>query len=153
MQQPTLRSTISPRGPQPLESFEPDGLYSDRLDKLPPRHTVEYRSGQESVPLAELARMLLLAKLRLLRRSPAARRRLAIGLAICGLLACTVCAVRMLPSHHRSRWAAGPHHKERQPATAAAPHSGPSPSAASTAPASATRAEPAKHLGGPLADV
>ena len=105
MQQPTLRSTISPRGPQPLESFEPDGLYSDRLDKLPPRHTVEYRSGgQESVPLAELARMLLLAKLRLLRRSPAARRRLAIGLAICGLLACTVCAVRMLPSHHRSRW-------------------------------------------------
>ena len=56
MQQPTLRPTISPRGPQPLESFEPDGLYSDRLDKLPPRHTVEYRSGQESVPLAELAR-------------------------------------------------------------------------------------------------
>jgi hypothetical protein len=143
MQHPTLRSTISPRGPQPHEPFEPDGLYSDRLDKLPPRHTVEYRSGQESLPLAELARILLLAKVRLLRRSPAARRRLAIGLAICGLLACTVCAVRMLPGHHRSRWAAGPHHRERQPATAAAPHSDPSPSAASTAPASATRAAPA----------
>ena len=142
----------SPRGPQPHEPFEPDGLYSDRLEKLPHRHTVEHLSAQESLPLLELARMLLLAKLRLLRRSPAARRRLAIGLAVCGLLACTVFAARMLPGHHRSRWAAGPHHRERQPASTATPHSGPSPSAASTAPASATRAEPAAGHGHPATE-